>query len=441
MTTKQMAVRLPRLLDKDLNEVYRIRARSQSVSLNITPLSTASLMLEDGSGVNIRSFVELYSAKGSVGIYRVNLPEESFGSGERISLEHGICTLDDATVHGKGKIEGTPREVLTNILGYQTTKARGMNMWALGVVEAPESMHIVVEHDGTKTLKALLRAMDEMPAYMMRFDQSAFPWTIDIVKKPEAFVCEGRLSRNIRTVRRTMDDSDLCTRLRCSLLDGGYIESDTIGVWGAVEKEITLNDDMPKEEAAAYCQRYLDNRKNPAMSIQMDADEWYKMTGERLDRFEIGDICRVALPEYGITIEERIVAINYMDALGKPEAVTVSLANQIVDMSIRTAEMKNDIDKLKNTSTGYGNQIRTTNTTIAHLKEENEGFYEENTLYGRWQRRARYPQSCLDRRSVVERYRRRLLYGYERHRTAIGGGMGYSFLRNRMSEIDKGKIL
>lgn len=384
MTTKQISVRLPRLLDGNLNEVRRIRARAQSVELNIEPLSTASLMLEDGSGVAIRSFVELYNAKGSVGIFRVRRPDESFGSGERISLEHGICTLDDATVHGQGEIEGTPRSVLEEILKFQVTKARGQSLWTVGEVQAPNSMHIKIKHDGTKTLEMLSKLAQELEGYRLSFDQSVFPWKVNVLKNPDKAACEGRLSRNIRTIRKTLDDSDLCTRLRCSLLPNGYIESDTISAWGPVEMEITLNDDMPEEDVTAYCHRYLENRKNPVLSVQMDADEWYTMTGERIDRFEIGDICRLALPRYGVTIEERIVAISYTDVLGRPETVTVSLANQVRDMSIRTAEMKSDIDSLKNTATGYGNRLSTSESNITHLKEENEGFKEIDGKIVKW---------------------------------------------------------
>lgn len=384
MIYKQIAVRKPRLLDKDLNEVKRLQPDMQTIELNITPLSTASLSLADGSGVRIRSFVELYNAKGSVGIFRVSMPEESYGGGERVTLEHGICVLDDAVVPGMGKIKGTPREVLTSILARQTTKARGQYMWALGNVEAPDDMQISVDHDGTKTLEMLSRVMQELDGYMLSFDQSVFPWLVHVRKKPEKAACEGRLSRNIRTIRRTMDYSDQCTRLICSLLDGGYIESDTIDVWGAIEKEITMNDDMPKEDAEAYCRRYLENRKNPAVSIEMDADEWFAMTGERLDRFENGDVCRLALPEYGVVIEERIVSMTYMDALGKPEAVTVSLANQVVDMSIKTAEMEQQLGNLQGTSTRYGNQIRKNNETITHLNKEAEGFKEVDNKVVAW---------------------------------------------------------
>lgn len=384
MIYKQIAVRLPRLLDKDLNEVRRLRPTMQSISLNITPPSTASLTFEESCDVPMRAFVELFNAKGSAGIFRVNLPEEGFGSGDRLSLKHGVCVLEDGIARGKGKITGTPRSVFEQILANQTISARGQHMWKLGAVEAPESMTITVEHDGTKTLEMLARAISELEGYTLSFSQADFPWTVHVLRKKTEASCEGRLSRNIRTIRKTIDDSDLCTKLYCSLLEGGYIESDTVGAWGVVEREITLDDDMPKPDAAAYCQRYLENRKNPVVAIELDADEWYAMTGEKLDRFEIGDICRLALPEYGVTIEERIVAMNYMDALGRPESVTVSIANQVQDMSIKTAEMEKKLNDLKNKSTGYGNQFKTVNTTIANLQKEDEGIKEVNDKMVAW---------------------------------------------------------
>lgn len=384
MIYKQIAVRLPRLLDKDLNEVRRLRPDSQSIELNITPPSTASIMLQDGSGIVIRSFVELFNAKGSAGIFRVSMPEETYGGGDRIALEHGICTLDDAIVPGTGTIEGAPRSVFERILAHQTTKARGVNMWRLGVVEMPESETITVEHDGTRTLEMLIRAVNALEGYMLSFSQAEFPWTVHVLSKKTEASCEGRLSRNIRTIRKTIDYSDQCTRLYCSQLDSGYIESDTIGAWGAIEKEITLNDDTPKADVEAYCRKYIENRKNPSVAIEMDADEWFAMTGERLDRFEIGDICRLAMPEYGVVIEERIVALNYMDAMGRPEQVTVSIANQIRDMTLKAAEMAQDIDSLKHTSTGYGNRISSSEKNITNLKAADEGFKEVDNKVVKW---------------------------------------------------------
>lgn len=373
---EEIIVKNPRVLDSDLNEERRLNPVTQSVELTMDPLGTAEIVLEDGESVPVRTFIEVYNAKGSCGIYRVNSPEESYGDSVRLSLEHGICALEDAIIPGDGEITGTPRAVLEQIMTHQTTKARGQFLWTLGAVEAPDSMEITVEHDGTKTLEMLTKAVEQMDGYMLRYDQSGFPWVLSVVKKPEEIACEGRLSRNIRTIRKVVDDAELITRLYCNALESEYIDSDTVGTWGIVEGSVTVNDDVLPEDALAFCQRYIENRKNPTVSIEMDADEWYKATGEELDRFEVGDKCRVALPEYGAVIEERIVAIRYTDAQGRPEQATVSLANRITDMTLKAAETENDVDSLKSSSASMGRRVGSSEKEITNLKAQAEGFKE-----------------------------------------------------------------
>lgn len=370
---KNISVRLPRLLDRDMREIDRLRPRAQGIEITMTPLSTASLELEEGSGVGVRAFVELFTAKGSAGIYRVTSPEENIGSGERIRLEHGICVLDDAIIPGAGRISGTPREVFAKILGYQTAKAQGKKLWSLGEVEIPEDNQIIVDHNGTKTLEMLMRAVSYVPGYMLKFDQSSMPWILHVRKKPNAAACEGRLTRNIRTLRKVIDDNELCTRLYCNALDEGYIESDTVEAWGIVEKSVTVNADLSKDEVLRQCTEYLESRKNPSVSIEVEADEWYALTGEPLDRFEVGDICRLALPEYGATVEERIVSIRYKEALASPEAVSVTLASEIVDMSVKMAQAEAQ-------TAAQGNMIRVVETKVKNLEDSAEGF--EDTADG-----------------------------------------------------------
>lgn len=381
---EEIIVKNPRVLDPDLNEERRLNPVTQSVELTMDPLGTAEIALEDGESVPVRTFIEVYNAKGSCGIYRVNSPEESYGDSVRLSLEHGICALEDAIIPGDGEITGTPRAVLEQIMAHQTTKARGQFLWTLGAVEAPDSKEITVEHDGTKTLEMLTKAVEQMDGYMLRYDQSGFPWVLSVVKKPEEIVCEGRLSRNIRTIRKVVDDAELITRLYCNALESEYIDSDTVGTWGIVEGSVTVNDDVLPEDALAFCQRYIENRKNPTVSIEMDADEWFAMTGEELDRFEVGDMCRVSLPEYGAVIEERIVAIRYTDAQGRPEQATVSLANRITDMTLKAAETENDVDSLKSSSTAMSRRVSSSEKEITNLKATAEGFKEVDDKVVAW---------------------------------------------------------
>lgn len=79
--------------------------------------------------------------------------------------------------------------------------------------------------------------------------------------------------------------------------------------------------------------------------MEIDADELSIMTGETLDRFENGRLFRLALPDYGVSVEERIIAIQTGSVYGDPEHVRLSLANAIRDIAT-------DFVLLDNSTTG-----------------------------------------------------------------------------------------
>jgi hypothetical protein len=78
-------------------------------------------------------------------------------------------------------------------------------------------------------------------------------------------------------------------------------------------------------------QLYLDINKNPLLSVDLDAVNLENITGENIDRFYPGRLCRLSLPDYGITMNERVVSINYPDVYGNPNKADVVLANKVRD--------------------------------------------------------------------------------------------------------------
>ena len=69
--------------------------------------------------------------------------------------------------------------------------------------------------------------MSQLPDYYLDYDQTSFPWTVNIKKYPTTVKAEGRLSRNIKTAKIRYDDGELVTRVYCEALGtkAGYIES------------------------------------------------------------------------------------------------------------------------------------------------------------------------------------------------------------------------
>lgn len=320
--------RLARVLDGDMRELRRLHPTQQSVDDRVTPLSTASLTLPEGEHAAFGEWVEVFTQNGSAGVYRVVSPSETYTVEASAELEHGICALGDAIIPGKGTISGTLSQVLSALLGYQVVTSGGAPLWALGSVET--DVQASFEHDGTNLLSAVLEVVPN--GYMLTFDQSALPWRLGVAKMATTAECEGRLSRNLRGVTVTVDDEDFCTRIYCDKLPApGYIDGPTVGAWGIRAKTITAQENVTQESLTAYITQYLEDHKNPRVSIECDAEDLSAITGERIDRMEKGRLFRLALPDYGVTMEERILAVRTGSAYDEPERVRLTLANSIRD--------------------------------------------------------------------------------------------------------------
>ena len=330
--------RLARVLDGDMRELRRLHPTQQSVDDRVTPLSTASLTLPEGEHAAFGEWVEVFTANGSAGVYRVVSASETYTGEASAELEHGICALGDAIIPGEGKISGTLSEVLSAMLGYQVIKAGGAPLWTLGSIASAAETSF--EHKSTNLLSAVLEVVPE--GYMLTFDQSALPWRLGVAQMATIAECEGRLSRNLRGVTVTVDDEDFCTRIYCDKLPSpGYINGSTVDTWGIKAKTITAQDNVTQSSLKTYIKQYLEDHKNPRVSIECDAEDLSSITGEDIDRLQKGRLFRLALPDYGVSMEERILAVRTISAYDEPEHVRLTLANSIRD----TADTLVYIDK------------------------------------------------------------------------------------------------
>lgn len=335
MSLSVSPVRLPRLLDANdtdhpFSEITRLHPSRLSVSIKRTPLSSADMELT-GEDVPVRSFAELYTIHGSAGIYRAAQVETDYADdSSRVAWEHGICTLGDVIYTEKEEQSKTVTDMLNTLLGLQGERA----YWDAGRVETGDT--VTLTPNGQTVLDLLLTMMEQLPDYMLAFDQSSFPWLLSIVRKPQEITAEGRLSRNLSSVRVQYDDSELCTRVYANGLENGYMDSDNVATYGLVEHSLTLSEDIERAEAETIASRYLEKRDTPAVAIEIDAVDLSLATGEALDAFTISKRFRLALPAYGQTFEEDIIGIEYADVYGEPERVTLELANEIADINEKT---------------------------------------------------------------------------------------------------------
>ena len=347
--------RLARVLDGDMRELRRLHPTQQSVDDRVTPLSTASLTLPEGEHVAFGEWVEVFTQSGSAGVYRVVSASETYTGEASAELEHGICALGDAIIPGKGTISGTLSEVLSAMLGYQVVVAGGAPLWALGSVAT--NAQASFDHDSTNLLSAVLAVVPD--GYMLTFDQSALPWRIGVSAMETMPSCEGRLSRNLRSVTVTVDEEDFCTRIYCNMLPApGYMDGPTVGTWGVKAKTITAQENVTQESLTAYITQYLEDHKNPRVSIECDAEDLSSITGENIDRMEKGRLFRLALPDYGVAMEERILSVHTGSAYDDPERVRLTLANSIRDTADTLVYIENSVNGGASSSSARGGYVR-----------------------------------------------------------------------------------
>lgn len=347
--------RLARVLDGNMRELRRLHPTQQSVDDRVTPLSTASLTLPEGEHTAFGEWVEVFTQNGSAGVYRVVSASETYTGEASAELEHGICALGDAIIPGEGTISGTLSQVLSAMLGYQAVTAGGAPLWALGSVAT--NAQASFDHNSTNLLSAVLAVVPD--GYMLTFDQSALPWRLGIAKMETTPSCEGRLSRNLRSVTVTVDDEDFCTRIYCNMLPApGYMDGPTVGTWGVKAKTITAQENVTQESLTAYITQYLEDHKNPRVSIECDAEDLSAITGEAIDRMEKGRLFRLAMPDYGVAMEEHILAVHTGSAYDEPERVRLTLANSIRDTADTLVYIENSVTGGASSSSARGGYVR-----------------------------------------------------------------------------------
>ena len=328
-----MAVRLPRVLNGDLSEAFRLRPVEMTITLNLREESAATITLpDDAQDVPVRTFVELYTPRGSAGIFRVTDTSRNVFNQRVLTLKSGLSTLEDSVYRVQEDYEGTVQAFLSAVLGYQT-----VTRWQLGTVADGSTVY---KRSGINynSLADLIRGLsDDDVDHYFETDYTTTPWTLHYRAVPTTVGCEMRLSRSVRTVQIVRNDAELCTRLYLSVSSDlvetelrTYNDEDAQAVYGIVEKTADVNS-ADVADPDAWAARYMREHKAPAVQITIDGYELARLTGDSWDEYSLGKLCRVNLS--GELLEERVVSVTYPDPLGEPDLVQVQLATKAATAS------------------------------------------------------------------------------------------------------------
>lgn len=316
---------LPTVLDEALRPIARLHPTELSVTLNLRPPSRAAMRLPPGERVALHTLVALETPQ-SAGIFRVTGVDEIPGEGMDVTLRHTLSTLSDDLMPGTGSLTGPVRQVLETLLAHQT----GPHRWTLGDVETTEGQTLSCTYSNSNLLTALLNILDELPDMYLEPEQSGNVWRVHLRAMRPDDACECRLTRNLQSLTVSVDDSELCTRVYMRGLAQPE-DAPSIADWGVVSRYLTANRRLKPEAMRTLARQYLDSHSEPGVTVSLDAMDLHRVTGETLDSFPLGRICRVALPEQSTVIRQRVTSITYPDVYGDPTRARVTLANQQAD--------------------------------------------------------------------------------------------------------------
>ena len=326
---------LPRLLNASGGTERSIHPITVNINLKLTPLSYASMTLPHGETIPARSYIELYTCMGSAGVFRVRSPQDSYGEDNATAeLEHAIVEVGDYLVLNKYEEMMAANTAMSTVFSHY----RG-SKWQLGSTTALGTSQIGLKVDHDRVLEAMLALLDQVPGVMMTFDFTTTPWTVGFAAKGVTVAAEGRLSRNLSYAKIIYDDTELCTRAYYERpIDNAgrgqdktewvYVDADTMSTYGLIEKEVQTGSSNTAAEANRAAQEYIRTHKELRITVEISAEELSCITGEPLDTFTVGKLFRLALPDYGVTVEKHITELAFENVYGSPRSISVNLAEE-----------------------------------------------------------------------------------------------------------------
>lgn len=339
-------VRLPR----NYGNNYRYHPTQLRITLTKDLLSTAEMTLRDDEAtmIGIHTYVELYTQNGSAGVFRVTSIRRTYGGETKVTLAHALDSLSDGVIElAEHEYDGTVSGLLTLALQHQVD-----TKWQLGTCEDNNTIKTTIDYNSVYDV--IEQIAEEEPDYYFTFDFSTTPWTVNFRQLPTSVLTELRLSKNITGCEITRDDSELCTKLLVRVHNPNFDITnvyDYESVTGQQAYGIVKRFESIEATARAQVDRWVANyftyHDHPLYNIVIDGLELAKRTGDLIyDRIHLANQCQVILSDFNERITERIVQLEYPDAINDPSRVKVTLAANIKSASQKARERQKDASKI-----------------------------------------------------------------------------------------------
>ena len=322
-----------------LTPVRKVPVEAESIQLKERE-STATLTPADMTGIGVNSWLKDEGNPGDGIVWRVKSIGQTYATATpTVQLEHLISSLKDVILFGEHK----PAQITGNknattctaeqAVRYVLSKQRD---WTLGSFSYG-SVTNPYKFDGDTLFDCLETISNSLTDAWWSYDFSRYPFRLNITQKSASVQSEMRAGRNLKTITKTIDKSGMYTRFypigaNDLHIDSEYVERN-VGTYGVISKVETDQSIDTKAELTRWANEKLKQHAEPTVNIDVEGVELAAATGESMDKLTLGAVCRIPLPEFGTTIQERIVSLSYQDKVHQPEVVKVQLSNTRQDLT------------------------------------------------------------------------------------------------------------
>ena len=272
--------------------------------------------------------------------------EETLGVDANIifQLEHVLGTLlDDLMLgyHEVGNLGVTTPMSIGYILNNQTERR-----WVLK--DCDYDHQFLYGWQNENLLSALLSIVQpfEDTDLLLGLDTINFPWSLSLKRTTGIPKTDIRYKKNLNGLTRTVDPTNLATRLYCygygdgdnvlgiSEVNNGipYLESPNIAKYGVITQTWTDERFTVAESLLAVGQALLKRLEQPAISYELDIQTIYNA-----GNLDIGDVVRVV--STGLDELMTVTTISKDDVTGAPQSGKIELGQGTIDISTSLAEL------------------------------------------------------------------------------------------------------
>lgn len=197
-------------------------ATAMTITANMTPTTqrdfsaTGIAFSPEATGsaaqdIAMRDWMELFSPKGSAGLFRVTHISKNAKHERSLTLMHAIDTLSDEVWPEQIDYDGHVHEFIAALLDKQETRR-----WQFGTCQ-DTSVYKRQSINYTRLSDLMAELLEARPDFYLSFDFSTTPWSLNFLRLPDTADAEFRLTRNVETAQVTRDDSEMCNRLYLSV--------------------------------------------------------------------------------------------------------------------------------------------------------------------------------------------------------------------------------